>query len=86
MLRRLKTDQLEGKPLVDLPERRVNVVVCEFDEEERAFYQALQDKMELAFNKFLDAGTVMSNYTAVLTLLLRLRQGALSCSRHLSTF
>lgn len=75
MLRRLKTDMLDGKPLVDLPARVVETVNCEFDSEERAFYNALQDKMELAFNKFMDAGTVMNNYTAVLTLLLRLRQG-----------
>lgn len=75
MLRRLKTDMLDGEPLVSLPGRDVAVVVCEFDEEERAFYTALQDKMQLALNKFIEAGTVMNNYTAVLTLLLRLRQG-----------
>ena len=37
MLRRTKNTILNGKPLLDLPDRIVNSVQCEFDEEERQF-------------------------------------------------
>jgi SNF2 family DNA or RNA helicase len=75
MLRRLKTDLVNGKPIIELPEREVKVVKCDFDEDERAFYKALEDKIEIAVSKFQRSGTVQQNYTAILTLLLRLRQG-----------
>jgi SNF2 family DNA or RNA helicase len=75
MLRRLKTDMVNGRPIIELPARDVKVVHCDFDEDERAFYDALAAKIEIAVSKFQRAGTVTSNYTAILTLLLRLRQG-----------
>ncbi|QRV98846.1 SNF2 family amino-terminal protein [Ceratobasidium sp. AG-Ba] len=74
MLRRTKDMTIDGAPLLNLPGRTVNVVNCEFDDDERAFYQALEQKTSLTLNKFIKAGTVMSNYTSVLLLLLRLRQ------------
>jgi SNF2 family DNA or RNA helicase len=75
MLRRLKTDVINGKALIELPAREVEIVNCDFDPEERAFYNALEDKIQLTMNKFVKDGSVMKNYTAILTLLLRLRQG-----------
>jgi SNF2 family DNA or RNA helicase len=75
MLRRTKNSVVNGKPILQLPARNVQVVQCEFDEDEREFYNALADKVALTFNKYLKAGEVMKNYTSVLTLLLRLRQG-----------
>ncbi|KAI0320422.1 SNF2 family N-terminal domain-containing protein [Amylostereum chailletii] len=74
MLRRKKTDMLNGKPLIELPDRTIEVVPCEFDPEEREFYNALEGKIEAAMEKFMKAGDVMKNYTHVLVLLLRLRQ------------
>ncbi|CAK9784152.1 unnamed protein product [Cutaneotrichosporon oleaginosum] len=74
MLRRTKTATIDGKPILNLPERNVEVVECEFDSDESAFYAALEAKTGVAFNKFVDAGAVMGNYTSVLTLLLRMRQ------------
>lgn len=41
----------DGKPILNLPERNVEVVECEFDEDERAFYTALEAKTSVAFNK-----------------------------------
>lgn len=38
--------------------------------DERHFYEAVEAKMLLKMNSFLKAGTAMSNYTSVLTLLL----------------
>lgn len=64
----------DGKPILNLPERRVEVVKCEFEDDEREFYDALEKKTQLTFNKFVNAGTAMANYTSVLTMLLRLRQ------------
>ncbi|KAF8607218.1 hypothetical protein BDV93DRAFT_435751 [Ceratobasidium sp. AG-I] len=74
MLRRTKDMTINGAPLIKLPGRAVETVLCEFDDDERAFYTALQEKTSLTLNKFIKAGTVMNNYTSVLLLLLRLRQ------------
>lgn len=75
MLRRTKDMTINGAPLINLPGRAIETVFCEFDDDERAFYTALQEKTSLTLNKFIKAGTVMNNYTSVLLLLLRLRQG-----------
>jgi len=75
MLRRLKDTMHNGAPLIVLPPRAVEVVECEFDNDEREFYSALEEKTTLTMNKFIKSGDVMRNYTAVLVLLLRLRQG-----------
>ncbi|OCF42130.1 hypothetical protein I317_04101 [Kwoniella heveanensis CBS 569] len=74
MLRRTKDATIDGKKILNLPGRTVQVTPCAFDAEERAFYDALEKKTELTFNKFVRSGTAMANYTSVLTLLLRLRQ------------
>lgn len=75
MLRRRKDALLNGKPIIELPARDVNVLECEFDDEERAFYTALQEKVEETLNKFIKSGDISKNLTSVLVLLLRLRQG-----------
>jgi SNF2 family DNA or RNA helicase len=71
MLRRKKTDSVNGVPLIQLPERNVNVVSCEFNSVEQTFYTALETKMEIVLKRLMEKG---SNYTSVLVLLLRLRQ------------
>ena len=42
---------LDGKPILNLHGRLVEVVPCPFDAEERAFYDALEQKTSLTFNK-----------------------------------
>ncbi|KAI9513461.1 SNF2 family N-terminal domain-containing protein [Russula earlei] len=74
MLRRRKTDVINGKPLIELPERYLSIVPCEFDEDERQFYFALENKIDEAMKKFAKNNEVMKNYTNVMVLLLRLRQ------------
>ncbi|KAJ7461525.1 SNF2 family DNA-dependent ATPase [Mycena latifolia] len=75
MLRRTKTQQLNGKALVDLPPRTVTVVSCAFDASEQAFYTALESKMEDVIEKIMrQSGGGGSAYIGVLLLLLRLRQ------------
>ncbi|KAJ6490632.1 SNF2 family DNA-dependent ATPase [Mycena vitilis] len=75
MLRRTKTQQLNGKALITLPTRTVNVISCAFDPSEQAFYTALETKMEGVIEKIIQqSGGGGSAYIGVLVLLLRLRQ------------
>ena len=74
MLRRLKTDEIDGKPLITLPERRLDIIDCEFDQHEREFYNVLETRMEGAVERIMQQGSTKS-YMCVLLLLLRLRQG-----------
>ena len=75
MLRRRKDQTLNGKVLIELPERNVNIVSCPFDASERTFYDALANKMESVIEKLMAQSGGKANYTSVLLLLLRLRQG-----------
>ncbi len=54
MLRRTKDATIDGKPILTLPPRIVNVVPCQFDKAEREFYDALEKKTSLTFNKVRD--------------------------------
>jgi SNF2 family DNA or RNA helicase len=77
MLRRTKETVIDGKPILELPARIVDVLACEFDDDERQFYSALEDKTTQTFEKLVMRGDVMKSYTSVLVLLLRLRQGTM---------
>ena len=81
MLRRTKQSTFEGKPILVLPERSTEVNNPVFSEDESAFYNALQERTQLQFNRYLRRGEVGKNYSAVLVLLLRLRQAC--CHPHL---
>jgi hypothetical protein len=41
----------DGKPILILPKRTVEVISCEFDADERAFYDAVEKRIEMTFNK-----------------------------------
>lgn len=75
MLRRRKDQFLNGKPLIELPQRTVNVISCPFDSSEQAFYDGLENKMEDVIEKLMAQSKGKNNYISVLLLLLRLRQG-----------
>ncbi|KAL1744579.1 SNF2 family N-terminal domain-containing protein [Schizophyllum fasciatum] len=74
LLRRMKNTKLDGKPLIDLPEKIVELTRLVFSEEERSVYTQVETRTQNQFNRFLRAGTVLKNYHQVLVLLLRLRQ------------
>ncbi|KAK4055289.1 hypothetical protein OIV83_000572 [Microbotryomycetes sp. JL201] len=74
MIRRRKDTKLDGKELITLPEKVCDDTLLELSPEERSIYDAVERKSQVAFNKFMKAGTVMKNYANVLTMLLRLRQ------------
>ena len=73
MLRRTKNQILNGKPLLQLPERNLELVECSFNATEKEFYRLLENRMTSEVNKLVQSDKV--NYTHVLVLLLRLRQG-----------
>ncbi|KAF8960935.1 SNF2 family N-terminal domain-containing protein [Flammula alnicola] len=73
MLRRRKDETINGKVLIELPKRTVEVVTCDFDDSERQFYDSLETKMESVIEKLM-ASKGGSSYMSVLLLLLRLRQ------------
>ncbi|KIK96178.1 hypothetical protein PAXRUDRAFT_826224 [Paxillus rubicundulus Ve08.2h10] len=72
MLRRTKIQVLNGKPLLQLPERILELVECSFNASEKEFYKRLETRMTSEVDKLVQAEHV--NYTHVLVLLLRLRQ------------
>jgi len=81
MLRRTKKSKLDGRPLIELPERHNELTELSFTPDEKSFYDALETKTQVQFNKYVKAGTVGKHYTNILVLLLRLRQAC--CHPHL---
>lgn len=73
-LRRTKTSTLDGQPILVLPERTVEVARAEFNEDQQAFYTALEQRQQLKLNKYLRKGRSNRTYAYILVLLLRLRQ------------
>ncbi|KAI0640403.1 SNF2 family N-terminal domain-containing protein [Trametes meyenii] len=73
MLRRTKTTLINGKPILQLPERIVKIIDCVFDADERAFYMTVEQKVNDRLEQ-LQQGNINKAYTSVLTLLLRMRQ------------
>ncbi|KAK4176889.1 putative ATP-dependent helicase [Triangularia setosa] len=84
MLRRMKTSEIDGKPILTLPPKTERSEFVEFSEDEKQFYQDLETRSQVVFNKYLRAGTVGRNYSNILVLLLRLRQAC--CHPHLTDF
>ncbi|EGZ04405.1 hypothetical protein PHYSODRAFT_454028, partial [Phytophthora sojae] len=75
LLRRTKHSRdKQGKMIVQLPPKHVDLVKLEFSPDERAFYQAVYDKSRAEFNGFVASGSAMTSYVAIFALLLRLRQ------------
>ncbi|GAA5999550.1 DEAD/DEAH box helicase [Rhodotorula paludigena] len=75
MLRRTKATMVEGKPLLQLPAREIIEMKGPFlDPREADFYGKIEEKMQEAMQKHMDAGDIMNNYTKVLVKLLRMRQ------------
>ena len=74
MLRRKKDSVINGKALITLPPRQVEIISCTFDADEREFYESISAKVEATLETYRRAGDMAKNYTSVLILLLRLRQ------------
>ncbi|XP_051012917.1 helicase-like transcription factor [Acomys russatus] len=82
-LRRTKTSKIKGKPVLELPERKVFIQHITLSEEERRIYQSVKNEGKATIGRYLTEGTVLAHYADVLGLLLRLRQ--ICCHTHLLT-
>ncbi|CAL0312039.1 unnamed protein product [Lupinus luteus] len=74
MLRRTKGTLLDGKPIISLPPKHVQLKKVDFSREERDFYSRLEADSRAQFQEYANAGTVKQNYVNILLMLLRLRQ------------
>ncbi|KZV69422.1 hypothetical protein PENSPDRAFT_676105 [Peniophora sp. CONT] len=74
LLRRCKNAQLEGEPLLKLPQKHIDIVTEEFSAEEREIYDHLEGRAKMQINRFIRAGTLVKNSAYILVLILRLRQ------------
>ncbi|TVY81741.1 putative ATP-dependent helicase [Lachnellula suecica] len=83
LLRRTKQSKIDGNPIVNLPPKTTETSHVIFNEDELAFYKALESKTRVQFNKYMRANTIGKNYSNILVLLLRLRQAC--CHPHLIT-
>ncbi|NXF91885.1 HLTF factor, partial [Eubucco bourcierii] len=82
-LRRTKTSKVKGKPVLELPERKVLIQHITLTEEERQMYQSVKNEGKAAISRFFSEGTVLGHYADILGVLLRLRQ--LCCHPRLCT-
>ncbi|NWR35794.1 HLTF factor, partial [Tachuris rubrigastra] len=80
-LRRSKTSQINGTPILDLPERKVLIQYVTLSEEERQIYQSVKNEGKATISRFFGEGNVLAHYADILGVLLRLRQ--ICCHPHL---
>ncbi|QGI82061.1 hypothetical protein CEK25_008790 [Fusarium fujikuroi] len=64
----------DGKPLVLLPPKQVEIVDVELSETERDVYSYIFNKAKRTFSQNVEAGTVMKAFTTIFAQILRLRQ------------
>ncbi|XP_010278306.1 PREDICTED: helicase-like transcription factor CHR28 isoform X1 [Nelumbo nucifera] len=74
MLRRTKGTIIDGKPIITLPLKSIELKKVDFSKEEWDFYSKLEADSRAKFKVYEDAGTVKENYVNILLMLLRLRQ------------
>lgn len=74
LLRRTKETLINGKPIINLPPKTINLNKVDFTQEERSFYLMLEERSRQQFKAFAAAGTLKQNYANILLMLLRLRQ------------
>ncbi|MEE6500961.1 hypothetical protein FKM82_004011 [Ascaphus truei] len=80
-LRRTKASKIKGKPVLELPERKVFVQHISLSEEERLIYESVKNEGKAVISRYFNEGTVLTHYADVLAVLVRLRQ--LCCHPHL---
>nr|XP_057946889.1 helicase-like transcription factor isoform X2 [Doryrhamphus excisus] len=73
-LRRTKNSEVNGRPLVTLPEKSVCVEQVELSSAEREEYELARNEGRHTISRYVTEGTVLRNYADVLAILMRLRQ------------
>ncbi|KAF9518340.1 hypothetical protein BS47DRAFT_1389234 [Hydnum rufescens UP504] len=74
LLRRTKNSVVEGKQILHLVDKDIEILQLDFSPAERKIYESIEARERIKVNKFIKAGTVMKNYAVILVMLLRLRQ------------
>jgi SNF2 family DNA or RNA helicase len=82
MLRRMKDQIVNGRRLIDLPQKHFREVECVMGNDERRFHDAIQDRMKNAILTLIntlkanaDSRAALRLRYAAYVLLLRMRQG-----------
>ncbi|KAL5479086.1 hypothetical protein ACEPAI_2374 [Sanghuangporus weigelae] len=83
LLRRTKDSKLDGRPIIRLGPKTIDMIELEFTPEERLIYEGLESRQKKIVSRFVKEGTVMKNYSFILVMILRLRQ--LCCHPRLAT-
>ncbi|XP_069008745.1 helicase-like transcription factor isoform X1 [Embiotoca jacksoni] len=73
-LRRTKSSEVNGRPVVSLPEKTVSVEQVELSQPEREEYELARAEGRNIIGRYVSEGTVLRNYADVLVILMRLRQ------------
>ena len=73
-LRRTKDLMVNGRPLVALPSKTVQIVRVNLSPEDRLRYERLETEGRRLVSGHLQSQTLMQNYSSVLEIILRLRQ------------
>ena len=74
LLRRTKASKIDGRPIIELPDRQVNLLRCQFSDREREFYMNLEEESRKRVRMMEKEGTIGQNYVNMLWMCLRLRQ------------
>lgn len=74
LLRRSKHDRIDGKPVIGLPPRNIEMVECTFSRDEKEFYASVERNVMMKLDKFSTDGGNLPDMMFYLLLLLRLRQ------------
>ncbi|KAH9921663.1 P-loop containing nucleoside triphosphate hydrolase protein [Fomitopsis serialis] len=77
----LEDAPLAGEPLLQLPEKHVDLEFLEFSDEERQIYDSFEKRAQMQINRYIRDNTLVKKYVIELVMILRLRQ--LSCHPHL---
>lgn len=74
LLRRTKDSHLDGVPILQLPPKHIDLVALEFSPDERELYDNFEKRSRIRINRYIHNRTLLKNTSAVLTMILRLRQ------------
>jgi SWI/SNF-related matrix-associated actin-dependent regulator of chromatin subfamily A3 len=70
-LRRLKTTEVNGRPLVQLPPKMIEFVEVDLPETQRELYDRWEAAGRAAVSSHIENGTLFRNYSSVLEIILR---------------
>ncbi|XP_059849322.1 helicase-like transcription factor isoform X1 [Hypanus sabinus] len=73
-LRRTKTSKVNGKPVIELPSRKVFIQHITLSDEEKQIYESVKNEGRAIIGRYFSEGSVFTHYADVLAILVWLRQ------------